>query len=82
MARVGVSGADPILIVRRHRPSATQLGTLFVPIERSLVIESEGAAPLCEPARVQRDLQPEEQMGQGHGRISRIRHGRVFGLLN
>ena len=37
---------------------------------------------LCESARVQRDLQFEEQVGQGPRCVWRIRRGSVFSLLH
>lgn len=46
------------------------------------VIKFEGAAPLCKPACVHRDIQRQEQVGQGHCRISRVRHAGVIGLLD
>jgi hypothetical protein len=38
-------------------------------------------AALCKSARVQRDIQCEEQVEQGHCRVWRVRHGSVFGVL-
>ena len=38
-------------------------------------------AALCEPARVQRDIQCEEQVEQGHCGVWRVRYGSVFGVL-
>ena len=41
-----------------------------------------GIVALCESARVQRDLQFEEQVGQGPRCVWRIRRGSVFSLLH